>query len=194
MIRNFGFILILITVTLLLLLCILLLVGFFYAWDQTATDFRWRMTTVFSSYVYFMNIGMLSFMLALVAIVGLCIPRRLFRNVALLKFMALASLVSLGIGIGLGYEAGIISFLSITLLIQIVSMLLTMVGDKSFGPRTQAFFLKIGSTAMHLGLLLFLADMAFFIESPSHMNIFWLSLTFILGGMSTCLYLSLIHI
>ncbi|MDP1808655.1 MAG: hypothetical protein Q8L35_03865 [Actinomycetota bacterium] len=188
MIKNLNFILILTTIVVLSAIGIIFIFGSGYSWVQSIKVSDWRQTPLYQNYVSDMNLAVLPLSVILVAVMGLCIPKRLFSGKALLRAMGFLLAATLATAALLGPKLGMGVLLVAATLIQVVVIGMTLAGDRRLSYETQGFFVQIGSAVLHLGFIIFLVDFILLSGSPAHLDVFWLSTILIGVGMVLCFY------
>jgi len=188
MIKNLNFILILTTIVVLSAIGIIFIFGSGYSWVQSIKVSGWRDTPLYQAYVSDMNLAVLPLSVILVAVMGLCIPKRLFSGKALLQAMGFLLAATLAAAALFGPKLGMGFLLVAATLIQMVVIGMTLAGNRRLSFETQGFFVQIGSAVLHLGLITFLFDFILLGESPAHLDVFWFSTALIGVGMVLCFY------
>ncbi len=190
MMKNLNFILILVTIFVLSAIGLTFIFGSFYSWVQSTNLENWRQTFMYQEYVENMNLAVVPLSVALVILLGLCVPKRIFSGQALLISMGALLLTSalamkvFGLMIGIGF------LLVAASLTQLVVIGMTIAGSKRLSFEVQGFFLQIGSAVLHLGLIFFVYDLALLTESPYHLSVYWTATALIGVGMVLCFYSS----
>lgn len=188
MIKNLNYILILVTIVALSAIGLVFIYGSGYSWVLSIQSPQWRQTGVYQDYTNSMNLAVLPLAVALTAVLGLCIPKRLFSGAALLQIMgALLFMTIVGTFI-IGPQPALGFLLITAILMQLVVIALTVTGSRRLHYETQGFYVQIGSAVLHLGLILFLFDFVILPNSPQHLNVFWLATAFIGVGMVMTFY------
>ncbi len=179
---NWDFALMVTTLLLLGGLGIQSLLGTVYvAWAQRAID-GW-MESGYPGYLETMNAIALPQVVALVAVMGLCVPKRLFERRALMAVsvaLAGAGLLS-GLVSGSG-QLGLAVYVGLASLIQAAVVVLTIAGAGSLRFVREGRLVRVGSGLLHMGLLLFGLMVLALRESKLMMPVFSLSALFILIG------------
>ena len=188
MIKNLNFILILITIVVLAAIGVVFIYGSGYSWVKSLTVADWRNTALFQDYVHSMNLAVLPLAIALVVVLGLCIPKRLFSGVALLQSMGVLLAITILTAVVWGPRLGLGFLLVAAIAIQTVVIGMTFAGDRRLSYETQGFFIQIGSAVLHLGLIVFLFDLILLGESAVHLDVFWVATGLISVGMILCFY------
>lgn len=183
--KNFNYILIIITIVILAAMGIAFIGGTIYSSIQTSD---WTQTIGYEKYLENMNSAILPLTIALVITLSLCIPKRLFSGQTLLIINSVLLLSSLIIAILVDPQSGLGFALIIAALMQIVVIVLTVMGSKKILYEKSGFFIQIGSAMLHLGLIIFMYDFLLLLESPNHINIFWVCSVLIGVGMIFSFY------
>ncbi len=188
MTKNLNYILILLTIFILVAIGVIFVYGSTYSWLQSLQSASWRQTVTYQNYVSDMNVAVLPLSVALVILLGLCVPKRIFSGMALLQSMAALLVVSIFVVLSFGLKPGIGFLLSTAVLIQAVVIGMTLVGSKRLSYEVNGFYLQIGSAILHLGLILFVFDFVLLSESPFHLLVYWVSTALIGIGMILSFY------
>ncbi len=188
MIKNLNYILILLTIFILVAIGVIFIYGSSYSWVQSLQFANWRQTVTYQNYVSDMNVAVLPLSVALVILLGLCVPKRIFNGVALLQSMAALLVVSVLVVLVYGLKPGIGFLLITAVLIQAVVIGMTLVGSKRLSYEVNGFYLQIGSAVLHLGFILFVFDFVLLGESTLHLTVYWVSTVLISVGMILSFY------
>ncbi len=192
MIKNLNYILIVATIVILAAVGIAFIFGTTFSWVMSETDTIWRQTALYQDYVNIMNLAVGPMVIALVVVLGLCIPKRLFTGVRLLQLMGALLALTLVISVALGLRLGISALLSVAMLMQVAVISLTLFGSKRLVYEVTGFYIQIGSALLHMGLILFLFDLILIgdaaVQRTLHLNIFWVATVFIGLGMILVFY------
>jgi hypothetical protein len=161
------------------------LVGTGYVFFAQRADADW-MRTGYGGYVEAMNAIALPQVVALVAVMGLCVPKRLFerRRLAIASGLLLAGgLAAWAIGGDGQLALGI--YLGLAALIQLAVVVLTIAGAGSLRFVREGRLVRVGSGLLHMGLLVFGIVVLALREKPAAMMpAFAVSALLILGGSS----------
>ncbi len=192
MIKNLNYILIVATIVILVAVGIAFSFGTTFSWVMSETDTIWRQTALFQDYVNIMNLAVGPMVIALVVVLGLCIPKRLFTGVRLLQLMGGLLALTLAISVALGLRLGISALLAVAMVMQVAVISLNLIGSKRLIYEVPGFYIQIGSALLHMGLILFLFDLILIGDSLAqrtlHLNIFWVATVFIGLGMILVFY------
>lgn len=183
--RHFNFILTVITIVVLSIIGVAFIIGAIYSSLQAP---GWDQSPFYQDYLASMDLAVLPFVIILLVVLGLCIPKRLFDGVMLLQVNGLLLAATLIIGAIAGLKIGLGFLLVAAGLIQLVVISLTLLGSPRLHFERAGFFLQIGSAFLHLGLVIFLFDFMILAEDPNHLLIFWVATGFIALGMVFSFY------
>jgi len=183
--KHFNFILILITVALLGIIGVIFIIGTIYGSVQEP---NWTETLLYQQYLDNMNLGVIPFVIALLAVLGLCIPKRLFSGKDLLIINGALVAITLILALALGTKFGLGFLLAVGGLIQVVVIVLTSFGSKRVRFEKTGFFLQMGSAIIHLGFVIFLFDFMILADDPNHLTVFWIATAFMTVGMIFSFY------
>ena len=181
---NYDFILILITVVILFLISILCIGGMFY--------FKWaelqQVTPAIKiAFQEQMNILLAPLLVALLVNLGLCIPKRLFPPRRLYAFIILLGLTGLGSALVWGWREALLWMLVISAALQSMVLILVVSGRR-LKFLCEGYWNRLGSSLVHLGLVLFCLDFFLLGRWDMHLVIFWISAICIFIGMIITFY------
>jgi len=187
--RTWDFALALITVVLLASLGIQSFIGTLYVWLSERNVAQWSQTAGYAEYVRIMNIIAAPQVVALVIVMGLCVPKRLFSRKALLA----ASLGMVGVGVVGGMIAGSLGrglaiYLALAAVIQVAVVVLTIAGVRGPSYLTQGRLTKTGSGLLHLGFIVFAIVVVALQRSALMLPVFWVSAVLVTAGTALSFY------
>ncbi len=117
----------------------------------------------------------------------LCVPKRLFSRQTLLFYSAAVVGASLLVTVIWGIIPALAVALLLSGILQAVILLLVFTGARlRFSRRGLA--VKIGSSLIHLGFVLFTFDLVALQGSPWHIPLFWAATVFMTGGCALTFY------
>ncbi|MDH5298566.1 MAG: hypothetical protein OEV91_06065 [Desulfobulbaceae bacterium] len=126
--------------------------------------------------------------MALITILGICIPKRLLPTHRLNRFAALLLATAAGVGLLAGARGALLLILCASLILQLIVLGLAMAGSERVHFERSGYWLRLGSTLMHLGLILFVLDLFFFRLPTLHLALFWTTTVATVLGMTFCFY------
>jgi hypothetical protein len=140
------------------------------------------------SYMNRMNTIIAPFLICLILLLGICVPKRLlptsWLNRATLLLIVLVVTVSLFTGI----KNGMLFILAAALILQTVVLALAFAGSKNLHFEKKGYWVRIGSSLIHLGLILFVFDLFFHKKQALHLFLFWITTGATVLGMLFCFY------
>jgi len=161
-----DFALMMATVVLLGALGVQSLVGTLYAWWAYRTVPGWE-STGYPGFVAAMNAVAAPLAVALVLVMGLCVPKRLFERRVLLWVSVLGVAIGTGAGIlARSVQAGLSVYLGLAALLQVAVVVLTVAGAGGLAYMSEGRVAKAGSGLLHLGFILFALTVVAWQESP----------------------------
>jgi len=186
--RTWDYGLTILTVVLLASLGVQSFVGTVYVWWAQGSVPGWEQVG-YADFVARMNAVAAPQLVALVVVMGLCVPKRLFRRTWLLVVSALM----LGIGIVTYLSTGSLTtglsvYLALAALIQFAVVVLTAAGTRGPSYLTEGRLTKLGSGLLHQGFIVLAFAVAGLRGSTWLMPAFWLGTVLIVGGTALSFY------
>lgn len=135
-----------------------------------------------------MNNLVAPFLIALLVLLGICVPKRLLPTVWLNRFAALLIVAAMLTGYRFGVKSGLLVILCVALGLQLAVLLLALLGSERVNFTTKSYWGRIGSSLVHLGLVLFVLDLFFYRLPGLHLLLFWVTTAATTGGMICCFY------
>ncbi len=182
---SYDYYLILATVVVLFVISAISIYAMFY--------FKWAEVqhmapAVKAAYMDRMNAVMAPFAVALIVLLGICIPKRLlpveWLNRSAVLLIGVAGLVSVWQGV----KTGLLVVLGVSLLLQLVVLVLAIGGSRHLRFTHSGYWLRLGSSLMHLGLVLVLLDLVFYRFQTIHLLLFWITTLATVAGMASCFW------
>lgn len=172
----------LLTAATLLAFGILCLFGMFHYKVQSAGP-EW------SVFAYQQMMNRLSAPLTILLLIWLvlCIPKRIFSRKALLVYSTSLLALTAAVYFLAGLRATLSLALTLSALLQTIILMLVLAGAHLRFTR-RGFAVRIGSSLIHLGFVLFALDLVALQGSPWHLPLFWFSTTFLTGGCLLTFY------
>jgi len=188
--RSWDFGLTVLTVVLLASLGVQSFFGTIYVWWAQRTVTGWEQVG-YDAFVSAMNLVAAPQVVALVVVMGLCVPKRLFSRRALIAVSA--GMVAVGIVAWLATSSlatGLAVYLVLAGLIQLAVVLLTAVGARGPSYLTEGRLTKLGSGLLHLGFIVFALVVVALQRSSFMLQVFWASALLVTGGTAMSFYAS----
>jgi hypothetical protein len=186
--RAWDFGLTIATVALLASLGVQSFVGTIYVWWAQLSVPNWEQFG-YASFVTTMNVIAAPQLVALVVVMGLCVPKRLFSR-ALLIWVS-AGMVAAGIvafALTGNLATSLTVYLALAALIQVAVVVLTAAGTRGPSYLTEGRLTKLGSGLLHLGFIAFGIVIAALQRSEFMMYGFWVATLLTMGGTLMSFY------
>ncbi len=154
--RSWDFALTIITVVILASLGVQSFVGTLWVLYAEKTIAGWEQGAGYATYVTRMNAIAAPQILALVVVMGLCVPKRLFSRRLLIGVSV--AMVAAGIAAWLMTSSlgrGLAVYLVLSALIQVAVVVMTVAGVRGPSYLTEGRLTKTGSGLLHLGFIVF---------------------------------------
>lgn len=182
---SYDFYLIVATVLVLSIISGICVYGMFYF---KFAQLQQMAAPVKAAYMERMNQIVSPFIIALIVILAVCVPKRLLPTAWLNRF-ALALVLAIGVVTwGWGVVMALQVALGVTLALQAVVLILALAGNQRLNFERKGYWLRVGSSCMHLGLILFILDLFFYKHQALHLALFWVTTVATVLGMIGCFY------
>ncbi|MDW7727454.1 MAG: hypothetical protein SCH70_10175 [Candidatus Methanoperedens sp.] len=180
-VQKYDYYLIILTTLILFSIGIVCLYAITY-YNYLAVDPQWTRTGQYIAFINTMDSYLYPFLILLLVTLGLCIPKRLLGRELVLKsgtvvFIATVILTFLsGIEVALGFL--------LIVMIGIQSLVLILVFRKSKALRfeREGYVVRLGSTLLHLGIVIVIFNFVSLGEVSYHITVFWMGTIFITLG------------
>lgn len=179
--KNYDYYLIILTTLILFMIGAVSLYGITY-YNYLAVDSGWTNTAQYSQYIDEMDSYLYPFLVLLLISLGLCIPKRLFEQDILLKFSAIILGITVILTIFSNIETGLGFILVLMTVVQSIVLIMTIRKSKSIRFEKEGYIVRMGSSLLHLGLVLIILNFVSLRDSPYHILIFWFGVIFITIG------------
>ena len=128
------------------------------------------------------------FVLCLILLLGICVPKRLLPSRWLIRFAVLLSIVAIAVAVWQGLVTGLVTILVASLLLQLVVLVMAITGSKYLHFEKSGYWVRVGSSLVHLGLILFVLDLLLYKHLSLHLFLFWVTTASTVLGMLFCFY------
>ncbi|MFC1826420.1 hypothetical protein ACFLZQ_00605 [Thermodesulfobacteriota bacterium] len=182
---SYDFYLILATTLVLFAICLISIYGMFYF---KFAQVHQMAPAVKISYMNRMNTVVAPFVTCLILLLGICVPKRLLPTVWLNRVTALLIICALLTGFIAGGKASLILILGSSLVLQLIVLFLALGGSKTLHFHKKGYWVRLGSSLIHLGLILFVLDLFLYERKTLHLFLFWLTTGASVAGMLFCFY------
>ncbi len=139
-------------------------------------------------YMNNMNTVMAPFLIALIVLLGICVPKRLLQTGWLNRFSAVLVLLALIFSIIWNVKVGLAFVLIVSALLQIVVLCMALAGSRSLNFEKTGYWVRVGSSLLHLGLIIFVLDVFFYRYQGLHLILFWATTVSTTIGIVFCFY------
>ena len=187
--RTWDFGLTVVTVLLLATLGVQSFVGTLWVWLSIRSIPGWEQSPGYTDYVGAMNAIAAPQIVALVVVMGLCVPKRLFARRALLWVSVAMVAVGIVAGVMTGsLTDGLAIYLLLSAAIQLAVVVMTVAGVRGPSYLTEGRLTKTGSGLLHLGFIVFAIVVVALQKSPMMMPVFVLSALLVTVGTTLSFY------
>ena len=182
---SFDYYLILATVGVLFAISVICVLGMFYFKLASVQQLPAAEKLV---YMNRMNTLVAPFIIALILLLGICVPKRLLPVRGLVWFSAAISIAAVMVSAFFGLMMGLVAVLSSSLLLQLIVLMMAVTGSEHLRFEKSGFWVRVGSSLVHLGLILFVLDLLLYKYLTLHLILFWVTTGSTVLGMLCCFY------
>jgi len=182
---SYDFYLILATAIVLFVISMISIYGMFYF---KFAQIQQMAPAVKITYMNRMNSFVAPFIICLILLLGICVPKRLLPTKLLNWFTAILLLGAILAGVFAGIRASLFVVLGASLLLQVIVLLLAIGGSKYLHFHKKGYWVRLGSSLIHLGLILFVLDLLLYERKNVHLFLFWITTGTSVVGMLFCFY------
>ncbi len=170
--KNYDYSLIILTTLILFAIGVVCVFGITY-YNYLAIIPDWTNTIQYATFINEMNSYLYPLLVLLFISLGLCIPKRLLEQDTLIKFSAIVLIITGFLILFRSIETGLSFILVVMTGAQIIILFLILNKNKSLRFEKEGYFTKLGSSFLHLGLVVLILNFVTLRESPVHISIFW---------------------
>jgi lysylphosphatidylglycerol synthetase-like protein (DUF2156 family) len=187
--RTWDFGLTIATMLLLATLGLQSFLGTLLVWAAIRAVPGWEQSAAYTNYVDAMNAIAAPQVVALVVVMGLCVPKRLFARRVLLWVSIAMLAVAVVSGVVLNsLTDGLAIYLLLSAAIQLAVVVMTIAGVRGPSYLTEGRLTKTGSGLLHLGFIVFAIVVVALQKSPMMMPVFTLSAVLVTVGTTMSFY------
>jgi hypothetical protein len=179
--QKYDYYLIIITTLILFGIGAVSLYGITY-YNYLAVDAQWTQTAQYSQYIDEMNSYIYPFLVLLLISLGLCIPKRLFEQDIMIRSSAFILGITIILTISSGLETGLDFILVVMIAVQAIVLILTIKKSRNIRFEKEGYVVRLGSSLLHLGVVILIFNFVNFQDSPYHLSIFWFGMVLITSG------------
>ena len=100
-------------------------------------------------------------------------------------FLIVSGLVT---SLAFGVRSGLMFILMTSLVLQVAVLVLASAASKRVAFERKGYWLQVGSSLIHLGIILFVFDLFFYERHTLHACLFWVTTVAVVLGMFFCFY------
>jgi FtsH-binding integral membrane protein len=164
------------------------LLGTLYSWWAYRTQPQWEHTG-YLEFTRVMNLIGGPLVVALVVVMGLCVPKRIFpRRSLVVVSMAMLIAGALSALLSGSPAVGLTVYLAAAALIQVAVVVLTLAGASGLGYLSEGRAAKAGSGLLHLGFIVFAIVVVALQDSPAMLPVFGVAAALLFGGSTMAFY------
>ncbi len=182
---NYDYYLILATTVVLFVISVICIYGMFYFKLAQVNQLA---AVVKVNYMNTMNRVLAPFLIALIVLLGICVPKRLLPTVWLNRFSVILVVCALVAGFIGDVTVSLVLVLAVSLVLQVVVLVMACAGSTELNFEKKGYWVRVGSSLLHLGLIVFVLDFFFYRFLTLHLVLFWITTVSLLLGMVFCFY------
>jgi hypothetical protein len=182
---SYDYYLILATALVLFIISVVCIYGMFYF---KIAQIHQMAPTVKVAYMDRMNTVIAPFLICLILLLGICVPKRLLPTAWLNRVTAILIVLVVAVSLVMGIKNGVLFILAAALILQTVVLGLALSGSKNLHFEKKGYWVRVGSSLIHLGLILFVFDLFFYKQQVLHLLLFWITTGATVIGMLFCFY------
>lgn len=179
--KKYDYYLIVLTTLILFAIGIVCVYGITY-YNYLAVTPGWTDTTGYLRFIDDMNSYLYPFLVLLLISLGLCIPKRLFEQDILIKISGLALVVTVILTFLLGMETAMGFILAVITGMQGIVFILTLNKNRAIRFEKEGYLVRMGSSMLHLGIVILIFNFVTLRESQSHILMFWIGTLLVTAG------------
>ncbi len=182
---SFDFYLILATVAVLFIISVICVYGMFYF---KFAELQNMAPPLKVAYMEKMNEVITPFLIGLIVLLGICVPKRLLPTVWLLRFALFLVLAAAAAVLIFNFKVGLVVVLISSLILQLAVLGMALAGSEWLNFSKKGYWVRVGSSLVHLALILFVLDLFFYQYHWLHLALFWVTTGAAVLGMMFCFY------
>jgi hypothetical protein len=140
------------------------------------------------AYMNQMNTVIAPFIIGLILLLGICVPKRLLPARWLNGVAVVLGVVCTVVSVWQGVKIGLIVVLTASLLLQLVVLGMAVAGSTHLHFEKSGYWVRVGSSLIHLGFILFVLDLLLYKHLTLHLFLFWVTTGSTVLGMLFCFY------
>jgi hypothetical protein len=140
------------------------------------------------SYMERMNAFVTPFIIILILLLGICVPKRLLPTVWLNRGTVLLVGTAVLTALLADIKTSLLVILSASLFLQVIVLILALAGSKNLNFHKKGYWVRLGSSLVHLGFILLVLDLLLYKKEVLHLFLFWITTGASVAGMFFCFY------
>jgi len=178
-ISSYDFYLILVTTVVFFVISMISIYGMFYF---KFAQIHQMAPAVKITYMNRMNSIIAPFVVCLILLLGICVPKRLLPTSWLNRVTLLLLVGTVLTCLCWGGRASLFFILAASFILQAAVFLLAVSGSKNLHFHKKGYWVRLGSSLIHMGLILFVLDLLLYEKKTLHLFLFWITaVTSVLG-------------
>jgi hypothetical protein len=169
---SYDFYLVLATTVVLFAICLISIYGMFYF---KFAQIHQMAPSVKILYMDRMNTIIAPFVICLILLLGICVPKRLLPIYWLNRVTLLLVIGVVITGLIWGGRASLFFILATSLTLQVIVFFMAISGSKNLHFYKKGYWVRLGSSLIHLGLILFILDLLLYENKSLHLFLFWIT-------------------
>ena len=169
---SYDFYLVLATTVVLFAICLISIYGMFYF---KFAQIHQMAPSVKILYMTRMNTIIAPFVICLILLLGICVPKRLLPTSWLNRVTLLLVIGTVLTGFVWGVRASLFFILATSLILQVIVFFMAVSGSKNLHFHKKGYWVRLGSSLIHLGLILFILDLLLYENKSLHLFLFWIT-------------------
>ncbi|MFP3983608.1 MAG: hypothetical protein ACLFV2_07960 [Desulfurivibrionaceae bacterium] len=183
--NSLDFYLILATVVVFFIISVICVYGMFYFKFAALQDMA---PALKAAYMDKMNSVISPFLIILILLLGICVPKRLMPTVWLVCFASVLVVGAVATSLSFSLKAGLVTVLAASLVLQSVILVMALAGSERLKFNKKGYWVRTGSSLIHLAIILFVFDLFFYHYHHLHLVLFWVTTLAAVPGMLFCFY------
>jgi hypothetical protein len=174
-----------------LILAVIGLICLYSIWYYTSVDRitpGWTGTGLFEDYIDSMNHLVYPFIILLLVVLGLCIPKRIIPRQWLLSAGSCILGLTIITALVADIKTSMVFLLFLSIVFQTVIMILTVLRWHGLSYEREGYLIRTGSSMLHLGVVIFIFDFVSMRTSDYHIDVFWIATVLITAGTILSFY------
>jgi hypothetical protein len=182
---SYDFYLILATTLVLFIISLISIYGMFYF---KFAQIQQMSPVVKMAYMNRMNSFVSPFVVSLILLLGICVPKRLLPTAWVNRLTVFLGGSAVLTWLVAGGKASLFVILGVSLVLQFTVLVLAIGGSQTLHFHKKGYWVRLGSSLIHLGLILFVLDLLLYERKTLHLLLFWVTTGATVAGMVFCFY------